>query len=156
MTKLLIVFFVGALPIAELRGAIPLGIFGYHLPPVSVFLAAVLGNFLVVPFVLIFLKYLSEFLIHRFYFFNRLLNYVFSRTRARHLRKFEKWECWALFILVAIPLPLTGAWTGAVASFIFDIPFKKSLVLIFLGVFIAGLIVMGASLLGISMANGLK
>jgi len=147
MTELLIVFGASALPITELRGAIPLGIFVYHLPPFWVFCVAVLGNFLIVPFVLLFLKYLSEFLMHRFYFFNRLLNWVFSRTRAHHLHKFERWEHWALLVLVAIPLPFTGAWTGTTAAFIFDIPFKKSLVLIFSGVVIAGIIVTGLSLI---------
>jgi len=98
--------------------------------------------------ILIFLKYFSEFLMQRVYFFNRLLNYVFSKTRDRHFKKFEKWEHWALIILVAIPLPLTGAWTGSLAAFLFDIPFKKSLWLILLGVIIAGIIVTALSLLG--------
>lgn len=147
MTDLLIVFGASALPVIELRGAIPLGIFIYDLPPLWVFFVAVLGNFLVIPFILFFLKYISEFLMHRFYFFNRMLNYVFSRTRAHHLHKFEKWEHWALLVLVAIPLPFTGAWTGAVAAFIFGIPFKRSLVLIFLGVVIAGIIVTGLSMI---------
>jgi len=146
MLEILLIFLTGIMPVSELRGAIPLGIFVFKLNPMLVFLVAIFGNFLIVPFLLIFLKYFSELLMKRFYFCNRFLNYIFSRTRAHHQHKFEKWEHWALVVLVAIPLPFTGAWTGSLAAFLFDIPFKKSLWLILLGIIIAGLIVTGLSL----------
>jgi len=149
------VFLLSASPIAELRGGIPLGVFVLKLPLVLVCLAAVLGNFLIVPFLLIFLRYFSDFLMHRFYFFNRLLNYVFSKTRDGHAHRFDRWEHWALLILVAIPLPLTGAWTGSVAAFLFGIPFRRTLWVILLGIIIAGLIVASLSLLGNGVAHRL-
>ncbi|MBU1178855.1 small multi-drug export protein [Patescibacteria group bacterium] len=142
------VFLAGTSPVLEVRVAIPLGIFVFKLNIFLVYIVAVVGNFIVVPLLLIFLRYFSEFLMHRFYFFNRLLSFVFSMTRARHSPKFEKLEYWALAVLVAIPLPLTGAWTASLCAFLFDIPFKKSLWLIGAGIMVAGLIVVALSLLG--------
>lgn len=155
ITNLFWVLLLSMSPIAELRGAIPLGVLIFHINPVLIFFIAVLGNFLVVPLLLIFLKYFSEFLMHRFYFFNRLLSYIFARTRAHHQHKFEKWEHWALLALVAIPIPFTGAWTGALAAFLFDIPFKRSMWMIFGGIVIAALIVTALMLLGNGVANGI-
>ena len=79
-------------------------------------------------------------------FFNRFFTYLFERTRKKHNGKFEKWGALALITFVAIPLPVTGGWSGALAAFVFGIPFKKALPLIFLGVIIAGAIVTGLSL----------
>lgn len=148
MKELALVLILGASPISEVRGAIPVGFAVFKMNIFLVFFVAVLGNFLIVPLVLIFLKYFSDFLIRRFYFFSRLLNYFFSRTRAHHAHKFEKWEHWALLILVAIPLPFTGAWTGSMAAFLFGIPFKRSLVLIYSGILIAAFIVSVLTLAG--------
>ena len=148
------VFSSSALPILEIRGAIPLGVFVFKMNPVLVYFVALLGNFLIVPFLLIFLKRFSEFLMGKWYFFNRLLTFVFSRTRNKSALKFEKWGHWALYFLVAIPLPLTGAWTGSVAAFLFGVPFKRSLFTIFLGIMTAGLIVLLLSCLGIEMFTG--
>jgi uncharacterized membrane protein len=114
--ELVWVFLLGAFPIAELRGAMPLGIFVFKLPPLIVYLVAVLGNFLIVPLLLIFLKHFSAFLMRKSYFFNRFLNYIFSRTRDHHFHKFERLEHWMLFALVAIPFPLTVAWTACVSA----------------------------------------
>lgn len=151
MKEIFLILLLGASPISEVRGAIPVGFLIFDLNIFWVYFIAVLGNFIIVPFALVFLKYFSDFLIRRFYFFNRLLNYIFSRTRDHHAHKFEKWEHWALLILVAIPLPFTGAWTGSVAAFLFDIPFKKSLALILGGILIAGLIVSLLTLFGVGM-----
>jgi len=148
MKELALVFLLGASPIGEIRGAIPVGFLVFKLNIFLVFFVAVLGNCLIVPLSLVFLRYFSDFLMRRFYFFNRLLNYIFSRTRDHHAHKFERWEHWALLALVAIPLPLTGAWTGSLAAFLFGIPIKRSLVLIFSGILIAGIIVSALTLLG--------
>ncbi|MBU1091940.1 small multi-drug export protein [Patescibacteria group bacterium] len=149
-----LVFLLSASPVVELRGAIPLGVLVLHINPALVFLLSILGNFLIVPFILIFLKYFSDFLMHKYYFFNKFLNYIFSKTRDHYAHKFERWEHWALLILVAIPLPFTGAWTGALAAFLFDISFKKSLLIIFLGIVIAGFIVSALTMVGNGAFNG--
>lgn len=146
--ELALIFLLGASPISEVRGAIPVGFLIFEYNIFLVYFVAILGNLIMVPFALVFLKYFSNFLMRRYYFFNRLLNYIFSRTRNHHAHKFEKWEHWALLVLVAIPLPLTGAWSGSVAAFLFGIPFKKALVLISGGILIAGALVAVLTLLG--------
>ncbi len=134
------VFIISALPIAELRAAIPVGLFTYDLPILTTFFYAVIGNMLPVIILLWGLDKISGALMHRNYFFNRFFTWLFERTRRRHTKKFERYGALALIMFVAIPLPVTGGWTGSVAAFVFGIPFKKSLPLIFTGVMIAGII----------------
>ena len=137
----IIVFIVGALPVFELRGAIPLGVFGYGLSPLEAYIFAVLGNFLVVLPLLWFWSHMVHFLAEHIPLVRRLRDWVFDRTRRRHGKKFETFAGLALFLLVAIPLPMTGAWTGTVAAYLFDIPFRKAVLSIGLGILVAGLLV---------------
>jgi len=132
---------VGMSPFLELRGSIPLALTVYHLPVWSSFLFSVVGNLVPVIFILWLLERTSQFLSRHFSFFERFFSWLFERTRKRHREKFEKWEDFALIILVAIPLPLTGAWTGSLAAFVFGIPPKRAFSLIAIGVLIAGVIV---------------
>lgn len=138
----LITLLISMLPISELRGAIPVAISVYDIPALSAFFWAVLGNIIPVIFILWGLDLLiNRFLVHRIYILNRFFTWLFERTRRNHSRKFERWKELALVILVAIPLPFTGAWTGALAAFVFGIPIKRAFPLIVLGVLIAGIIV---------------
>ncbi|MBI2042287.1 MAG: small multi-drug export protein [Candidatus Nealsonbacteria bacterium] len=137
---------VAATPIFELRGAIPLALGVYKLSFWSAYGLAVMGNVIPVFFILWLLETVSNFLSRHFYFFNRFFAWLFERTRDHHKHSFERWETLALVILVAIPLPLTGAWTGALAAFVFGIPAKKAFLLITAGVMIAGAIVTLATL----------
>ena len=143
----------GAAPISEARGAIPLGLFLFNMHPLKVYLLAVFGNLLPVIPLLFFLNYFSAFLMRRFYFMNRFLSWLFEYTRSRHADHFYywRWAPFALFIFVAIPLPLTGAWSGAVASFIFGLPMGRAVKAIFLGVLAAAALVLGVSVLGLSI-----
>ena len=151
MSPQLITFLIAALPLSELRGAIPLALSVYGLSPLSAFVWAVLGNMAPVIFLVWLLEPVSRYLSHHFYFFNRFFAWLFERTRKKHSRKFEIWGALALVVFVAIPLPLTGGWAGSAAAFVFGVPFKKALPLIFLGVVIAGIIVtlISLGLLGI-------
>ena len=151
MSPQLITFLIAALPLSELRGAIPLALSVYGLSPLSAFVWAVLGNMAPVIFLVWLLEPVSRYLSHHFYFFNRFFAWLFERTRKKHSRKFEIWGALALVVFVAIPLPLTGGWAGSAAAFVFCVPFKKALPLIFLGVVIAGIIVtlISLGLLGI-------
>lgn len=138
----LITLLISMLPISELRGAIPFAIGVYNMSALSAFLWAVLGNIIPIIFILWGLDLLiNKLLIHRIYVLNRFFTWLFERTRRNHSKKFERWKEFALVILVAIPLPFTGAWTGALAAFVFGIPIKRAFPLIVLGVLIAGLIV---------------
>lgn len=129
------------LPISELRGAIPIAIGIYNMSVFPAFFWAVLGNIIPVIFILWLLKAASNFLSHHIYFFNRFFAWLFERTHRKHSKKFGRWRDLTLVILVAIPLPFTGAWTGALAAFVFGVPIKRAFPLIVLGVLIAGVIV---------------
>ena len=139
-------FLIAMTPIGELRASIPVALEIYRLSVERAFALSVLGNMVPVVFLLFLLKPMSEWLSHRWYKFNRLFAWLFERNRRVHARKFEIYKELALVILVAIPLPFTGAWTGAICAFIFGIPFKKALPLIFFGVLIAGFAVTTVSL----------
>jgi len=155
MSNELLVVLTGALPISEVRGAIPLaiGVFGFS--PFKAYFLGLIGNLTPVIPILLILNYLSDFLMRRFYFFNRFFNWLFQYTRERHAAHFEKhhhrhlrtfWLSLALFVFVAVPLPFTGIWSGVIAAFVFGIPFIYSLMAISFGAATAGLIVLLISL----------
>ena len=139
----LLIIGVSAAPVAELRGGIPLAI-SLEYPPAAAYLLAILGNLAVVPLVLIGLQY-GETILLRWKVSRTLLQWVFARTR-RKGRLIERAGPIALVLLVAIPLPGTGAWTGAIAAHLFGISMRKSLPWIGLGVLIAGIVVLLVSL----------
>lgn len=144
-------FLIAILPIIELRGAIPIGMTFYSLPWYLVYFWAVLGNIVSAIIVFFFLEKVSGFLIKHSKFFERFFNWLFSRTRKKHKIKVERFKDFALLLFVAIPLPITGSWTGCLIAFVFGIPFKKALTMISLGVMIAGAIVLLATVGAISI-----
>lgn len=140
------VFLISAAPIVELRLAIPLAIETYNIPWYYAFPICVAGNLLPVPFLLRFLGPLSN-TISRIGIFRSLIQWVFRYTRQRG-GLVEKYGRLGLVLLVAVPLPGTGAWTGAIVAFLLGIDFKISFYCIFTGVIIAGIIVTVLTLLG--------
>ena len=130
---------LAALPILELRGAIPFATFVLNMNWQSAFFWSFCGNILPVPFILLLLgpaeKFLSQTLS-----MNRFFEWLFNRTQ-RKGKVIERYKAIGLILFVAIPLPVTGAWTGAVAAYIFGIRFLPAFVSICLGVAIAGVIV---------------
>jgi len=135
-----------ASPISELRGAIPWAILKLHFPWYYAFLVAVIGNLLPVPFILIFLDTFSR-LLSKMSVFEKMLQWLFERTRRRG-KIIERYGWIGLVLFVAIPLPVTGAWTGSLAAVLFGLKFKHAFLAIFIGVLIAGVIVTCATLLG--------
>lgn len=129
------------IPINELRGTIPLAITVFHFFPLKALFLSVLGNIIPVFLLLWFWKSLSECLMKKSKVINKFFNWLFKRTRKRFYKKYSLYGNLALILLVAIPLPFTGAWTGTIAAFLFGIPYCRSLGLIFLGVVIAGVVV---------------
>lgn len=148
MTNELLTFLVAALPLSELRGAIPLAILKFGFSPIKAFLISFSGNILPVLPLLIGIEKVSGYLIRHFRWFNRFFGWLFKRTRARHEGHFHYWGDLALFIFVAIPLPLTGAYSGALAAFVFGIPKKHAFWSIIFGVLVAGVIVTVVTVLG--------
>ncbi|MBN1434404.1 small multi-drug export protein [Candidatus Fermentibacterales bacterium] len=136
---------LSGIPLTELRASIPLahimvsqGV--WHWAWWEIYALAVLGNLLPVPLILWGLGPVSRFL-RRWGPFDRFFEWLFERTRARAGSKIEKYEALGLTIFVAIPLPVTGAWTGSLAAFLFRIPARLSIPAISLGVALAGAVV---------------
>ena len=147
LTPELAVFLTSMLPIIELRGALPLAINLFNISWPKAFLIAYIGNIIPAPLILWLLGPIVRFL-SRVRVFRRFFTWLFERTRKRSNRMIEKYEEIGLMAFVAIPLPGTGAWTGALIAFLFGLDFKKSLLIIAIGVFIAGVIVTCLCLLG--------
>ena len=145
-SKELVVLIIAALPIFELRGALPVAINLFHFPWYYALLLAIIGNLFPVPFILLFLDTASR-ILSRIGFFNSILHWLFERTR-RQGRVIERYERIGLALFVAVPLPVTGAWTGSLAAVLFGLKFKYAFLSIFIGVVIAGVIVTCLSLLG--------
>ncbi len=142
----LAVVVVAALPIVELRGAIPVGINLFRLDWRGVFILAVFGNMLPIPFILLLLGPLSRWCM-KFRLGRVFIEWLFARTRHKSAQ-IEKYETLGLTIFVAIPLPATGAWTGAMAAFLLGLKFRHAMLSILLGVVIAGVIMTVLSLMG--------
>jgi uncharacterized membrane protein len=143
--ELLEVILIAASPIAELRLAIPLAINTFNFPWYYALLIAIIGNLLPVPFILLFLDAATR-LLSRVALFKRMLDWLFERTRRRG-RIIERYKRIGLVLFVAIPLPVTGAWTGSLAAVIFGLSFKHAFLSILIGIIIAGIIVTCLSLL---------
>ncbi|NPA74785.1 MAG: small multi-drug export protein [Euryarchaeota archaeon] len=145
MNPYLYVFLISMLPFIELRGAIPVGVLVLHLNPYLVFVVAVLGNMVLVPIFLLFLKDIERFL-RKYPWAEKKMDWLFERTRRKSSESVRKWEYLALIIFVGIPLPGTGAWTGSLIAYLFGFEVKRAFVVIFMGVLMAGVIVMTATL----------
>ena len=148
LKKYLIVFLVSMVPLIELRGAIPYAI-GYKLPIIPSYIIAIIGNMLPVPIIYLFARRVLEWGCDKKYigkFFTWCLKK--GEKGGKKLQQTAgKGLYWALFIFVGIPLPGTGAWTGTLAASILDMDFKKSVVAVMAGVFLAGVIMAAASIL---------
>ncbi|WNY26695.1 small multi-drug export protein [Methanolapillus ohkumae] len=147
----LVVTFLAALPIVELRGSIPVGIGVYGMNPLVVFILSVIGNMLPVAVIFYFLEPVSEFLSKHSRLFANFFDFLYKRAEKKGQDKMERYKDFALMMFVAIPLPLTGAWVGTVAALVFKIPFKNAFISILLGVIIAGIIVTVLTLTGVQI-----
>lgn len=126
-------------PVFELRGAIPVGV-AAGLPFWIVFITAILGNLLPVPFLILFTRRVFEWLRKKSALLERLVSRLEKKASAKE-DLLKKYELLGLCILVAIPLPGTGAWTGSLVAAVFDIRLKHAFPAIALGVLIAAVIV---------------
>ena len=137
--KYLATVLMSMLPVIELRGGVPFGV-ALGLPVPGAFLAALMGNMLPVPIIVLFVRRVFLWIRKRI---PKLGGWV-DRLERKAWEKSDqvlKYQTWGLLIFVAIPLPGTGAWTGALIAALLDMRLKKAVPVIFLGVLIAGLIV---------------
>ena len=146
----IVVLLISTLPFIELRGAIPVAIGLYHMSIYEAFAWAFLGNMLPVPFILLLFGKVEAWLRH-WQWWVRFFDRLFERTRGRARGSVERYEELGIVAFVAIPLPFTGAWTGALIAYLFGLDYRKSVLTIALGVCIAGIIVTAATLGAISL-----
>ncbi len=130
---------LGSMPITEGKGAVLIALTVFKFSLLKGFILAMLGNVLGGLAALVFLERFAETTRHRSHIINRILTWIFERTRIRHSDDFHhwKWATIALFIFVLTPVPLTGVWSGAVAAMLFGIPFKKAAIALCAGAFIS-------------------
>jgi uncharacterized membrane protein len=135
----LAVFLVAMLPVFELRGGIPAGYAMGMTSPVLIYLLAVAGNFVPVLPILLLLGPVERRL-RRFRTMDRFFTWLFRRTVSRS-KVIQKYESLGLILFVAIPAPMTGAWTGSIAAYLFKLPLRMAVPCIILGILIAGVVV---------------
>lgn len=128
---------VSMIPVAELRLGIPFGV-ARGLPVWAAYLAAVIGNMLPVPFIVVYIRRIFLWMRRRLPWLNSLVDKL---ERKAHLKgqRVTKYKYLGLLLFVAIPLPGTGAWTGSLAAAFLDMPLRKALPSIFAGIVIAGI-----------------
>ena len=139
MKSYIMTLLISMTPVLELRGAIPYGAAnGMDIWVASVI--SVLGNMIPIPFILVFIRSIFHWMKRKNSFLNGLAESFEKRAEGKK-DKVIKYEFWGLVLLVAIPLPGTGAWTGAMVAAMLDMQLKRAVPAILAGVIIAGLVV---------------
>ncbi len=149
--KLIATAGVAMVPVVELRGAIPFGV-SLGLSAQDAFFASLIGNMIPIPFIVLFIRQIfARLRIHRRW--GPVIDRLEKRAHIKG-RLVEKYRMWGLLIFVAIPLPGTGAWTGALIAGVLEMRLRDSLIAIFLGVLLAGVIVLFATYGFITVLHG--
>ena len=149
--KYIITAIIGMVPIIELRGAIPIGVFTFHLNYLESFICSFIGNIIPVYFIVKYIKPVFNFL-GRWKIFKIIIDWASERAtkKIEESEKLQNFAALGLFLFVAIPLPGTGAWVGSLIANFLDVPPKKAIPPIIAGVLTAGIII----LILTSIANG--
>jgi uncharacterized membrane protein len=149
----LVTFFTAMIPIGELRASIPLGILTFDLSWPLVLLLSIVGNLIPVPFLIWGLKRTGRWLES---FSNPVGNFLLwrsARLEAQLAGRISRYGPMALVLIVAIPLPMTGAWTGSLAVWALKVPLRQGLPAIAAGVVVAGVLVTALTLAGIGLLD---
>ena len=136
----LTVFLISLMPVLEIRGGM-IAARLLEMDFLKAFAICYVGNMLPIPFIILFIRKIFDFL-RRFKFFERIIVKLEKKTE-KNKDKVMRYEAWGLLLFVAIPLPGTGGWTGALMAALLDIRIKRSLPIIAIGVLIAGFIMSG-------------
>lgn len=136
----LVTFLISMLPVVELRLAIPMGV-SLGLPVWKAAIISIIGNLLPAPFIIAFIRVVMEWLRGKSKAMQRFVAWLERKGSGAKAERVRHYEFWGLLVLVAIPLPGTGAWTGALIAALLDIRMKRALPPIVAGVLIAALIV---------------
>jgi uncharacterized membrane protein len=135
------------LPIAELRGGLPYALFR-GIPWIQAFPFCVILNAMVAPLGYVLLDTIHR-LLYRWSFYSNIFDRLVERARKKLAGPVERYGFWGVMIFVGIPLPVTGAWTGTLGAWVLGLSRRQTILAVFGGVFIAGLIVSAVVLLGI-------
>jgi uncharacterized membrane protein len=136
----LVAFVISLMPVLECRGGMIASRL-MEIPFIKAFIICYLGNMVPIPFIILFIRKIFDFLRH-YSFFEKFIVKLEAKTD-KNKDKILKYKSWGLLIFVAIPLPGTGGWTGALMAALLDIRFKRALPIIAFGVLIAGFIMSG-------------
>ena len=143
MTKtILITLLLSVLLVSEIRGALFYAAFNssYRLPLYYAYIISVIGNICVTPLCYLFLNTIHK-ILYRFEFYRRIFDRTISRAQLKLSEKMNRYGIWGLMLFVSVPVPVTGAWTGNIASWMLGVTFKRSLFATSLGIMISGIIV---------------
>ncbi|MCK4639978.1 MAG: small multi-drug export protein [Candidatus Marinimicrobia bacterium] len=152
MNEILKMIAITFIPTLELRASIPYGIFGTDSHWLMVFIVCVIANFIIGIMIFIFLDWIIKIMCF-FKPVETLWNRYIERTQKRISEGVEKYGEWAVAVFIGIPLPGSGVYTGALASFLIGLSFKKFIVANIIGVLIAGILVTIICLTGSGLAN---
>ena len=144
--NIMMTFLISMVPIIELRGAIPLGVIN-GLDVGTALIVSVLGNLVPVPFIIIFIRKIFKWMQSKSERLGRLVR-KFEEKADKKKDQVVRYEFWGLMILVAVPLPGTGAWTGSLGATLLDMKFWPSVLAVMCGVLTAG-VIMGAVSAGV-------
>ena len=150
--KCLFTMLVSMIPIIELRGGLPFGV-ALGLPYYLAFPAAVIGNLIPAPFIIVYIRRIFELMRRYLPWLNGVVDKL---ERKAHLkgRKVQKYQYLGLWLFVAVPLPGTGAWTGSLAAAFLGMRLKKAMPAVVLGVLTAGCIMLGLTHVGVNLFSG--
>ncbi len=136
-------FLLAMTPVGELRAAIPWGMTFGNLSSMEAFLFAVVGNILATILVIWLLPIVTKFARNHSKPLDKILQRIFAKTRKHHSKNFLRFEALFLIILVAVPLPGSGSYTGSLVAWLFGVKPKIAIPLIATGIVLAGLIMLG-------------
>ncbi len=142
---------ISMIPIIELRGAIPIAVFTFKLTYVEAFVISFIGNIIPVYFIVKFIRPIFD-LLSKIKIFKKFIEWLTEKTTKKIAEnpRLQKATILGIYLFVAIPVPGTGAWTGSLIANFLDIPPKKAVPVIYLGVFTAGVIILALT----AIANG--
>ena len=147
----MLIVLISMIPVIESRGSIPYGILVLGLPWYKVAIVSIIANFLItIP--IVYLLEPAYIRLSRFHMFKRFFDWLFARSRKKG-RVIDRLKVLGLIVFVGIPLPITGAWTGCVAAYLFGLKKSHTLIGIFFGILLSVLIISSLSLTGMAILN---
>ena len=150
--KCLFTMLVSMIPIIELRGGLPFGV-ALGLPYYLAFPAAVIGNLIPTPFIIVYIRRIFELTRKYLPSLNGLVDRLEKKAHLKG-RKVQRFQYIGLWLFVSIPLPGTGAWTGSLAAAFLGMRLKKAMPAVVLGVLTAGCVMLGLTHVGVNLFSG--